>query len=65
MLIDIPRMTRDEIYAARFEIAGAIVNARGLVRHLEAEQETRAQGNILRRAADAAESALLSVTRPR
>jgi hypothetical protein len=65
MLQDVPSMSRDDIYRARFEIAGLIVQTRGLVTYLEQEQETRAQGNLLRRELEAAESALLDVTRPR
>jgi len=65
MLQDIPTMPRDDIYRSRFEIAGLIVQSRGLIRALEQEQETRAQGNALRQECDAAESALLAVTRAR
>lgn len=65
MLQDIPHMTPDEVYHARFEIAGLIAQSRGLVTLLERDAETRSQGNALRREVDAAESALLSVTRPR
>jgi hypothetical protein len=65
MLQDIPNMPRDDIYRARFHIAGHIVQSRGLIRALEQEQETRARGNAMRRECDAAESALLDVTRPR
>ena len=64
MLQDIPNMSRDDIYHARFEIAGIITQSRGLMTALERDKETRAQGNMLRREIDAAESALLSVTRP-
>jgi hypothetical protein len=65
MLQDIPHMSRDDIYRARFEIAGLIVQSRSLMTALERDKESRAQGNALRREIDAAESALLSVTRPR
>jgi len=65
MLQDIPFMSRDDIYSARYEIAGLIAQSRGLMTALERDIETRAQGNMLRREIDAAESALLSVTRPR
>lgn len=65
MLQDVPAMTRDEIYRARYEIAGLIVQTRGLVTMLERDKDTRTQGNMLQREVDAAESALLSVTRPR
>jgi hypothetical protein len=65
MLQDIPSMSRDEIYSARYEIAGLIAQSRGLMVTLERDMETRAQGNMLRREIDAAEDALLSVTRPR
>jgi hypothetical protein len=65
MLQDVPSMSRDDIYRARFEIACLIAQTRGLVTYLEQEQETRARGNLLRRELEAAESALLDVTRPR
>lgn len=65
MLQDVPTMSRDNIYQARFQIAGIIAQSRGLMAALERDTETRAQGNMLRREIDAAESALLSVTRPR
>ena len=65
MLQDIPNMPRDEIYRGRFEIAGLIAQSRGLMTTFERDKETREQGNMLRREIDAAESALLSVTRPR
>jgi hypothetical protein len=65
MLQDIPTMSRDAIYRARFEIAGLIAQSRGLMAALERDMETRARGNALRREIDVAESALLDVTRPR
>ena len=64
MLQDIPRMTRDEIHSARYEIAGLIAQSRGLMLHLSCEAETRAQSYALRREVEAAELALLRVTRP-
>jgi len=64
-LSDIPGMAPDDIYAARVKIAARIHDARRLVRALESDICTRPQGNALRARADAAESALLAVTRPR
>ena len=64
MLQDIPHMTRDEVYAARYAIAGIIAQSRGLMLHLACEADTRAQSFQLRREIEAAESALLRVTRP-
>lgn len=64
MLQDIPTMTRDEIYRARYEIAGVITQSRGLMLHLACEADTRAQSFQLRREIEAAELALLRVTRP-
>lgn len=64
MLQEIPHMTPDEIYNARFEIAGLIAQSRGLVTLLERDVETRQRGNSLRLEIEVAESALLSVTRP-
>lgn len=58
-------MSQDDIYRARFEIAGLIVQSRGLVTALERDAETRPRGNVIRRDIDSAESALLAVTRPR
>lgn len=64
MLQDIPAMTRDEIYSARYEIAGVITQSRGLMLRLACEVDTRAQSLQLRREIEAAELALLRVTRP-
>jgi cytidylate kinase len=61
---DLNTMTGDEVYQARYEIAGWIVNARGLERYLRDDIETRARGLALRELIDLAESRLLSVTRP-
>jgi hypothetical protein len=65
MLQAIPHMSRDEIYSARYAIAGLIAQSRGLMLALERDLESRPRGNMLRREIDAAESTLLSVTRPR
>ena len=65
MLQDVPGMARADIYRARYEIAGLIAQSRGLAAALERDADTRARGNALRREIDAAEVALLSVTRPR
>lgn len=65
MLKDIEFMTDREIYAARYDLAGAIVSAKGLALHLSKEKGTRAQAAALRGLCDLAESRLLSVTRPR
>ena len=62
---DINLFTDSDVYESRYEIAMAITSARGLIRLYESETETRAQGNALRAQVDAAESRLLSVTRPR
>jgi proteasome assembly chaperone (PAC2) family protein len=65
MLNDIEFMKDDEIYAARYDLAGAIVNAKGLIIHLSKDKETRDMGCALRDLCDLAESRLLAVTRPR
>ena len=61
----IPHMSRDAIYRARHEIGAAIADAWSHVRTLESDMATRAIGNAFRRDVDAAELALLDVTRPR
>lgn len=65
MLQDVPMMTRQELYDARFEVAGLITQARGLVLELSKDKETRPRSIALRRELDAAEALLLSVLRPR
>ena len=64
MLNDLDIMTDNDIYAARYEIAGAIVNAKGLAAFYAKEAGTRAQGLAMREVTLRAESRLLSVTRP-
>jgi hypothetical protein len=64
MLNDLDIMTDNDIYAARYEIAGAIVNAKGLAAFYAKEASTRAQGLAMRDIALRAEARLLSVTRP-
>ena len=61
-LQDIPHMTRDEVYAARYAIAGLITQSRGLMLVLACEAETRAQAFKLRREIEAAEAALIRFT---
>jgi hypothetical protein len=65
MIQDIPFMTRDEIYSARYEIAGLIAQSRGIQLALERDMNTRVQGNALRRELDVAEDALFDVIRPK
>jgi len=62
---DINLFTDSDVYESRYEIAMAIVSARGLIRLYGQDPDSRAQGNALRAQVDAAESRLLSVTRPR
>lgn len=61
---DINAMTGDDIYKARYEIAGWITSARGLESYLRNDVDTRARGLALRELIDLAESRLLSVIRP-
>ena len=65
MLRDLDLFTDSDVYESRYAIAAAIVSARGLIRLYGQDPDSRAQGNVLRAQADAAESRLLSVTRPR
>ena len=64
MLTTIHMMTNNEIYHARFELAGCITQARGL-EAVYKQSADRTQLTALRQEIDAAEARLLTVTRPR
>jgi len=64
MLTDISFMTDSDVYEARYEIAGAIVNAKGLMVHYSRDADTRGQSMQIRDLVERSEARLLSVTRP-
>jgi hypothetical protein len=63
MLHDVEMFSDQDVYLARFEIAGQLVNLRGMIYHMR-DSNDKARVRDMRALADAVESRLLSVTRP-
>lgn len=65
MLNDIDLFSDQDIYRARFELAGALAQSEGLALHYSKDIETRAQATMLRAQNDRVRARLESVLRPR
>jgi hypothetical protein len=63
MLHDVEMFSDQDVYLARFEIAGQLANLRGMIYYMR-DSDDKARVRDMRALADAVESRLLSVTRP-